>query len=352
MAKSTEVFVDVFPYLSAVQGALDAPFPVCGVFRHADYLSQLYRPFIALAPGETVQPEALDRLSKHLGVPIGVQPAENLRDLGCRVWISLAPECCSPVVVQKGNRPEVCLTLVHDMMPHQGVFGPLLKQKFISGLMLNDVFAPVSKDTSSALQTSLAYLDRKKFFDIVNYGNFHRYKELSPDRTSSMTCLSAHTLFSYKRIEYTSKVASYLRLKHYHIGRFADEAPRIIVEAAFRGTRFLGSMPDSVLNEFYRVAGVFICCSSNEGFSIPPMEALINGCDRLILSLIPAHLEVYGDTKAVFLKNPSPSHALQNAGVHDISDIPRIPIASRRQIFEKYEAEKVVSDLRDFIISI
>jgi glycosyltransferase involved in cell wall biosynthesis len=65
--------------------------------------------------------------------------------------------------------------------------------------------------------------------------------------------------------------------------------------------KFLGYVPDSQLADLYRQADVFASVSLYEGFGFPPLEAFASGC-RVIVSDIPSHREIFGDS--VMFVNP------------------------------------------------
>ena len=66
--------------------------------------------------------------------------------------------------------------------------------------------------------------------------------------------------------------------------------------------KFLGRISDEELKNQYRNAHLFILASLYEGFGIPPLEALGNGCP-IALSDIPVFHEIFEDAAVYF--NPT-----------------------------------------------
>lgn len=63
--------------------------------------------------------------------------------------------------------------------------------------------------------------------------------------------------------------------------------------------QYLGFVPDEELGVLYNQALAFVSASLEEGFGIPPIEAMTRGCP-VILSDIPAHREVCGEVPLFF----------------------------------------------------
>jgi glycosyltransferase involved in cell wall biosynthesis len=78
--------------------------------------------------------------------------------------------------------------------------------------------------------------------------------------------------------------------------------------------RILGHVSDELLAYYYRHAGLFVYPSLYEGFGIPPLEAMSQGCPAL-LSDIPPLKEIYGD--AAFYCCPEEVHSIAQ-GIHAI----------------------------------
>jgi glycosyltransferase involved in cell wall biosynthesis len=73
---------------------------------------------------------------------------------------------------------------------------------------------------------------------------------------------------------------------------------------------FVGAVCDGSLNRLYNGARAFISGSLAEGFDIPALEASLRGLP-LILSDIPVHREIYGDSASYF--NPLEVDEIRNA---------------------------------------
>jgi glycosyltransferase involved in cell wall biosynthesis len=91
--------------------------------------------------------------------------------------------------------------------------------------------------------------------------------------------------------------------------------------AGLDGVNLLGFVPDEELNVLYRHASWFIFPSLYEGFGLPPLEAMANGCPVLAAhaASIP---EIYGDAVLYFDPNDPASLA---ACLRDVTTRPDAP---------------------------
>lgn len=64
--------------------------------------------------------------------------------------------------------------------------------------------------------------------------------------------------------------------------------------------KFIGYVSDAELMALYDGAACFVCPSLYEGFGIPPLEAMVAGCKRILLSDIPVFRELYGQDAVFF----------------------------------------------------
>jgi glycosyltransferase involved in cell wall biosynthesis len=97
---------------------------------------------------------------------------------------------------------------------------------------------------------------------------------------------------------------SSLLKKRFHLvafggGPFSGEESRDIERRALRGQVHQVSGDDGLLCAFYRAASVFVYPSRYEGFGIPPLEAMANGCP-VACSDAASIVEVVGDAGVYF----------------------------------------------------
>jgi glycosyltransferase involved in cell wall biosynthesis len=71
--------------------------------------------------------------------------------------------------------------------------------------------------------------------------------------------------------------------------------------------KFLGFVTDQALGDLYRMADALVSASLEEGFNIPPLEAMASGTP-VICSDIPVHRELFGDSALLFV--PEDAQAL------------------------------------------
>jgi glycosyltransferase involved in cell wall biosynthesis len=89
------------------------------------------------------------------------------------------------------------------------------------------------------------------------------------------------------------------------------------------GLKLVGNVPDEDLNALYRHASWFIFPSLYEGFGLPPLEAMANGCPVLAAHAAPIP-EIYGDAVLYFDPNDPASLAACLRDVTTRADAPAL----------------------------
>ena len=98
--------------------------------------------------------------------------------------------------------------------------------------------------------------------------------------------------------------------------------------------KLLGFVPDEDLNVLYRHAQWFIFPSLYEGFGLPPLEAMANGCP--VLAAQAASLpEIYGDAVLYFDPNDPASLAARLRDVMTRDDAPALREALKHRAAER-----------------
>jgi len=115
-------------------------------------------------------------------------------------------------------------------------------------------------------------------------------------------------------------------------GSLDSRVYRDIGSPSDQAMRWLGYVPDDELNVLYRHAAWFIFPSLYEGFGLPPLEAMANGCPVLAAraASIP---EIYGD--AVLYFDPHDAASLA-ALLHEVTA--GAHAAARREVFKQRAA--------------
>lgn len=277
-----------------------------GIFRHGEFLGKLGTPAIYLAPNEAPPPSsAVQALERYLGKQIHIYSGsiDALVKDGCACWLSLAVDFPSPVIMQK--TPFVKLAILHDTMAGEGVFGGPKRALFDMGSRYNDIFAYVSVTALSSFTSERFRGDRNPKAQFIKYGNFHAFDTLpEPAETHPRSSLlSVCSLFKRKNVEQCQALAENLGVPFFHIGGNREYDAEWLAEQNKRPkVCYAGFMPDQFVNSAYGVARYFACLSDDEGFSIPPLEAIMQGVPQIALSPITAHKELYGDYNVNFVR--------------------------------------------------
>lgn len=191
-------------------------------------------------------------------------------------------------------------------MSVNGTFGNDAIDRYSNGVKMNSVFLYVSGTTRKEFESKFPDKDDTL---LIPYGCPHDFDTpphlVDVHRSGS---LSVHTLFKRKNIFQTTEVAGWLDshhmslgLGHTHIGAKGNDMPiNPSMVAHPIGVKFRYSCDDTSLGIAYRKSKVFICMSYEEGFSMPPMEAILHGVPYIILSDIPVHKEIYGHRNVNF----------------------------------------------------
>jgi glycosyltransferase involved in cell wall biosynthesis len=98
-------------------------------------------------------------------------------------------------------------------------------------------------------------------------------------------------------------------IKLYLTGDEGDVFKDIQLNMNHPSIRFLGRISDDQLIDYYRNAALFLYPSLYEGFGIPPLEAMANGCPVLVSDIEPLR-EVLNDS--AFYCDPYDIHSIAN----------------------------------------
>lgn len=112
----------------------------------------------------------------------------------------------------------------------------------------------------------------------------------------------------------------------------------------------LGHVTDEELATLYQHAALFVYPSIYEGFGMPPLEAMANGCPALV-SAIPSHQEIFGDSvcycdpyQTLDIRNKI-NFLLENS--HERNRL----IQKGRDHYKKYNWDNSAKQLNDYIKS-
>ncbi len=332
------VYVDCFAWAQAYE---NADTNMNGIFRHAFALSKEFTPAVILPDDENAPNQGLERLRRILDKPIQVFTAGH--ELEDQIWLSLGVDQINPAVFPMAAHK---MTVLHDAMSGKGVFGDAARRRFFYGATCNDVFLYTSEFARlSFLDTcdQLGIDTSKKTF--VTYGCFHHYDELPApcglryDESS----LTVHSVYRRKRLERSLMLSQLLRTRHVHCGKLGD-VPLDEMQSLVRkyGFRWNYSCNDEMLSYYYSRLQHFICMSQEEGFSMPAMEAIIQGVPHIHLSDISAHKEVYGKYSVNFYDEYSALNSRHHKTVTE---------EERKQLFKERHFKTIIQNFKDYLNS-
>ena len=301
-----DVYFDCYTWLSEIRKR--GGIPITGIFRTAQILNRHFRPAYVW-DGEDLSKKFGDyevlRLGAYLGQAIHVLRPHTMQK-EARGFISLGVEQTPPRLSEK---VKYRIAILHDCMAARSVFGSLSRTRFSAGIGQNNVLLYVSESTRLDYDRllkqdrSLIALRQQK---LLPFPQCHHLTELplEDDQLKTVSSLSVHSLFPYKNMERLAEVIKAFPARHTHIGQNhltclqTEEWNRLRKKHKITWNQ---NCSDADLVKAYRDTPYFFCLSRSEGFSLPPMEAILNGASFVVLSAIPAHLEVYGQYSVNFV---------------------------------------------------
>lgn len=338
---SLPVAVDVHSWLRATEkfGFV----PMTGIFRHAEALCRLYWPCYSLSIGEMdFSHLTVELLQKYLGKTIVrfAPIAAQAEALGIRYWVSLSIDFTPPWIGQP--MPFRKVALVHDTLALEGHFGGINQHLAQLGLVHNDWFAYVSVNTLHNFNRHLQRAKRTQPFELIQYGGFHTWKSpVLPDviERHSDVAVTIGSADKRKRLADANHRLRNLGARHFHIGT----APELSTSEKLALTLnqnyvFLGALSEEDMSRVLYRATFFACMSEAEGFSMPPLEAVLHGVPHILLSDIPVHREIYGEIAATFCSGQG------------VSVVYRVTEADRLWMFERFKFERVSKELREMLV--
>lgn len=300
------VFFDVHPWVTACakEGKYHRNAVIQGPFRWGQQFAKFFWPAILLDRNEKIDAAALAKVERELGKQIAIFHYNAIPSF-CRAWISLGVDHTCPHVDFLPNTVSR-MAILHDTMPLDGYFG--VPDRYLKGVYSNDTFLYVSNYAKEAFLQKQPTQNQKTFIFLPNTHGFScndiPWTGGSHDPYRSV---SVSSIFERKNVFLTAEVAAAECCNHHHVG-LVREVDREKWDDAMQNSMFehLPEVSDVALYHVYQGAGLFLCLSSEEGFSMTPMEAMLAGVPKIILSDIPAHREVYGRYSVNFLdlKNP------------------------------------------------
>lgn len=351
VVRHEDVYWDCYTWLGEIRKR--GGIPITGIFRTAQILNRYFRPAYVW-DGEDLDRKfdmtEILRLSAYLGQNIYLLRPETMHK-DVRGFISLGVEQTPPALSRKVKHR---IAILHDCMAADSVFGSLSRTRFNQAIGQNNVYLYVSETSRIEFDKRLAgegYTRKKRNRTILPFPQCHHFKKDEVRWNGSLIehskSLSVHSLFSYKNHERLIEVVKRGNfLKHTHVGQ-SHLTPTELHK--FRGLihgnhfKWDDKCDDARLKQHYQENPYFFCLSKREGFSLPPMEAILNGAHFVTLSAIPAHLEVYGEYNVNFTSPDLGAYRPNLAHLHEITR------ADRVKLFRRHTPENMMAALLNLL---
>ncbi|MFZ5977078.1 MAG: glycosyltransferase family 4 protein [Bacteroidota bacterium] len=135
------------------------------------------------------------------------------------------------------------------------------------------------------------------------------------------------------------------------VGKKSNAFKDNLVTENYERIHFIGYVNDEELSWLYKNALFFIYLSLYEGFGIPPLEAMANGCPTLI-SDIPVHRELYNGTS--FFVNPNNIESIKIAMMQLLNDfeLRESLIQKGLEISRKYSWSNSVEKMSEILLKL
>lgn len=353
-----KVLVDVQPWLADTHYSKTVP--ITGPYRLGFHLVSDYWPAILVDGEEDVFSEAREKLERVLGKEILVLTPFGVRDREIKAWISLSLDYFCPHLTSSALFAVKKIAILNDIMPSLGIFGPRSTENYFKGIAYSNALLCVSKTTEALFRD----IEKYTFTGLVprtilRFPNCHRFGEFKDglidlDIRVQGTSLSLHTIRPYKNIWRTIELSNYYLCRHIHVGAYRDEnyekwqslvSNSKLYHSNSRIFDWYFNVQDSVIEQLMFTRTHFICSSLDEGFSMPPMEAILLGVPHIILSDIPVHREIYGDFNVNFV---SPK-----MGDLSFPTKPKqVTEEDRKEIFKRHTYENMTAALKEYVQSL
>lgn len=341
---TAKVAVDVYSWVAAA--ANHHSIPIEGIYRHAAALSRLFTPVVYLLPNEVAKYQEMQRgvraLEAYIQKPIIVYTTSRavIAD-GYQVWLSIALDSPSPILPELKQKI-YRVAVLHDTMAYHGVFGASNERTYRLGTEHNDMLLPVSQYAKECY-LALERLCLPTIHNFMEYGCFHSLCALPPVLLKKQQTVSVSSVYPRKRVVATVNFAKNLYTgQHHHVGRFIQsEDPDQYATMKARGD-FVehGYCTDEQMAEIVATSYAYINMSEDEGFSMPPLEAILYGVPYLFLSPIAAHREFYSGVANFYEPCGTPPPYDQCV---------RIPEQVRRAYYNRWCFSRVIKPFCNFI---
>ncbi len=336
---TTQIQVDVYGWVEAAEK--EGRVPMSGIFRHLYALAKSYTPAIALPAHQNAPQKGLELINRYLhDRPIRILRPGTIEG----VWVSASVDHLCADILADINAYRVAL--LHDVPSELGISAFDNENRYLEGMILNEAFLSVSNTTMWKFRAT-ARNHHEPFKPIIQYGCPHNYSilpELVYSAANSQRSLSIHKCFTYKNFFDSLRLASVYKTQHTHIGAASDQQPadyfKLLKE--YYSFKQQNSCGDQELIYLYGNAKMFFCMSREEGFSMPPMEAILAGVPYVFVSDIPIHREIYGGLGVNFIPLDFAEHDLPKTLV-------QTTVNDRRRLFERYSFENLIQPFEDFV---
>ena len=146
----------------------------------------------------------------------------------------------------------------------------------------------------------------KNYIKIIYTGINYEPQAFKPDEMRLITTTGALTEYSGRsdNIGLIHKIATKMpdNIKFYIIGKHKNELKKLSDIQKPSNIQFIDNVPQSELRELYKQSSIFLALSSQDIYSISPIEAAYSNC-AIIANDIPVFNEMWGDCACIFAKD-------------------------------------------------
>lgn len=341
------VLVDVFNWVQVTSQRPDLF--TRGIYRHAYQLALEFTPAYYMTPEEAAHvTPAFEAAHKTLELLIKkpILRFTRVQDIEttAKIWLSIGMDNVSPVLPLLPSSVLRC-SVLHDVMSYRKVFGPVCERNFLFGAQYHDLLLPVSKFALKEYR-DLCHQGIPSTQATIEYGCFHSSENFKPmNNPHSYSSYSVGTIEPRKRVNANAYTAWGIGFQvHHHIGAMEEsedleQFKHMQASGKLRWHRALNDRDKEIVS---KNCLAFFCLSSDEGFSMTPMEAILGGVQFVFLSDIPVHREIYGRYSVNFLRIG------EIPALRDMNTYKRVTEEDRTDLFNRYKWPTVIAPFLKF----
>lgn len=189
--------------------------------------------------------------------------------------------------LRKARKKNIVVTMHDVSLLHEAETSPLFTRYYRNALdQLKKAAVPVIVVSEKAKEDAIRYagFQEEQVHAIPNGINFNQFTPLEKNNNQVFKMVYAGGLSPRKNLELLIDACEILEKRHVefqleiagnHSGR--TPYPAMVGEKGLKQVKFVGFIPDEVMNAFYNSADLMVYTSKYEGFGFAPLEAMAAG---------------------------------------------------------------------------